>query len=68
MDADVGQHRRLAGARRIGAPFGLLVAVRVDRQSQPVLDIGGVDGDDASELAGRHHLARLADHRRSRCC
>ena len=62
MHADVGQHRRLAGARRIGAPLRLLLALRVDRQRQPVLDVGGVHGDDPPELAGRHHLARLPDH------
>ena len=43
MDADIGEAGRLAGARRIGAPFRLLLAVGIDRQRQPVLDIGGMD-------------------------
>ena len=63
MDADVGKHCRLAGARRVGAPLSLLLAVGVDRLGQPVLDIGGMYGDEPSELTVRHHFARLADHR-----
>ncbi len=62
MDADIGEHRRLAGARRIRAPLRLLLALGIDRQRQPVLHIGGMDGDDLAEFAGRHHLARLPHH------
>ncbi len=43
------------------------LAVGIDRQRQPVLDIGGVDGDDVADLARRHGgaMRRLSDRRRS---
>ena len=43
VDADIGETGRSAGARRIGAPFRLFLALRVDRLREPFLDIGGVD-------------------------
>ena len=62
VHADVGQARRGAGARGIGAPFRLFLALGVDRMGQPILDIGGVDDADVAEFAGRDHLARLPHH------
>ena len=62
VHADVGEARRGAGARGIGAPFRLLLAIGVDRLRQPVLDIGGVDDPDVADLAGSDHFARLPDH------
>ena len=51
VDADVGEAGRAAGARRVGAPFGLLLAVGVDRQGQPVLDVFGAHDADVAERA-----------------
>lgn len=62
MHADVGKHRRLPRARRVGAPFGLLLALRVDRLRQPVLDVSAVHRHDAAEFARCHHFARLPRH------
>ena len=63
VDADVGEAGGCAGARRIGAPLGLLLAVGVDRLGQPILDVARVNDPDVADLARGDHLARLADHR-----
>ncbi len=63
VHADVGETCGSAGARRIGAPFRLLVSVGVDRQGQPILDISCVDDPNVAEFASFDHFARLAHHR-----
>ena len=62
VHADVGETGGSAGAGGIGAPFRLLLAVRVDRLGQPILDIGRVDDAQLPEFAGRDHFARLPHH------
>ena len=47
----------------IGSPFGLLVSVGVDRQSQPILHVRRVDDPDVAEFASFDHFPSLANHR-----
>ena len=51
------------GARRIGAPLGLLLAVAVDRLAQPALRIFGLDQPDRAEIAARDASPRLRHQR-----
>src|SRR6185503_15433657 len=41
-----------AGAFRVGAPVGLLLAGRFELGAQPALDVEGADGIDLAELPG----------------
>jgi hypothetical protein len=54
---DVGHRRARAALLRLEAPG------EVGRLQQPVLEVGAVDVVDGADAAGRHHRARLLDHR-----
>ena len=62
MRADIGHGAARAGARRIGAPVGLLLARLLERRGQPVLRILDLDHAQPAEPAVRHHGPGLADH------
>src|SRR3546814_21123802 len=61
VGSDVAEAAAEARARGIGAPFGLLVAVPVDRPAQPALRIFGLHQPDLAEIAARDAHARLFD-------
>ena len=63
MRADVAERAAGAGALRIGAPLGLLLAGGLGRVGQPVLRVLDLHEADLAELAVLHHLARVAHHR-----
>src|SRR3546814_5489449 len=48
---DVAEAAAEPGARGIGAPFGLLVAVRIDRPTEPALRIFGLHQPNTAEIA-----------------
>jgi len=48
---------------RIGAPFGLLVAISLDRMGQPVLGVLGPHDAQVAKHPLAHNLARLPHHR-----
>ncbi len=60
---DIAETATEPGPRRIGPPFGLLVAVRVDRPAEPALRIFGLHQPDLAEIAARNAHARLFDQR-----
>src|SRR3546814_2419579 len=60
---DVAEAAAEPGARGIGAPFGLLVAVRIDRPTEPALRIFGLHQPNTAEIAARDAHARLLDQR-----
>jgi len=49
--ADVADRAADAGARRIGAPFRLLLACLLDVGREPILHVLGMDEADLTELA-----------------
>ena len=63
MGADVADAAAGAGARRVGAPFGLFRPGGLQRLGQPVLRIFHLHHPQLAQFARRHHLARLAHHR-----
>src|SRR3546814_11779456 len=63
VGSDVAEAAAESRARGIGAPFGLLVAVPVDRPAQPALRIFGLHQPDLAEIAARDAHARLFDQR-----
>src|SRR3546814_13737708 len=61
---DVAEAAAEPGARGIGAPFGLLVAVRIDRPTEPALRIFGLHQPTTAEIAARDAPARRSEERR----
>src|SRR6202035_3812847 len=53
---------RGAAARRVGAPFRLLLAGAFKRRSEPVLGIFHLHHAHLAHFAGSDHLASLPDH------
>src|SRR5204862_1417502 len=61
--ADVSQAAAGTGAFRIGAPTGLLRALRFDLVEQPALRIFGHDLENFSKFTATDMFARFLDHR-----
>ena len=63
VGANIAEASGGAAARRVGAPFRLLLAGALKRLSQPVLRIFHLHQTHFAELAGSDHIAGLPDHR-----
>src|SRR3546814_13570999 len=60
---DVAEAAAEPGARGIGAPFGLLVAVRIDRPTEQALRIFGLPQPNTAEIPARDAHAPRLDQR-----
>ena len=63
VSADVAKASRGAAARRVSAPFRLLLAGELERRSEPVLSIFHLHDTHLAHFADSNHLASLPYHR-----